>query len=79
LLEAVAVNVYCTPDCKPCTTIGEDVPAPVKLPGLETTLNDVGTELNGFTVKATLAAPLLKSLSVPTSVATRFSGGIGFS
>lgn len=42
-------------------------------------LKEVGTELNGLTVKDIVAAPLLKDLFVPTSVATKFSGGNGFS
>lgn len=42
-------------------------------------LNDVGTELKGFTVKDISAAPLSYNLFVPTSVATKFSGGRGFS
>ena len=42
-------------------------------------LNEVGTELRGFTVKLIEADPLLNALLVPTSVATKFSGGNGFS
>jgi hypothetical protein len=38
---AVTVNVYAVPVVKPETVIGEDVPVPVRPPGLEVTVNPV--------------------------------------
>jgi hypothetical protein len=40
---AVTVNVYAVPVVKPETVIGEDVPVPVRPPGLEVTVYPVIT------------------------------------
>jgi hypothetical protein len=78
VFAAVIVNVYSVFDCKPVTVTGEVSPVPVYAPGLEVTVYPV-IELPpvAFVVNATVAAPLLYALEVPTSVATPIVGDSG--
>ena len=73
---AVTVNVYAVFDCNPVTVIGDVAPVPVKPPGDDVTVNEVAA-FGPWAVNATVAAPLLNALLVPTSVAVPISGAAG--
>jgi hypothetical protein len=74
---AVTVNVYAVLDCKPATVMGEDDPVPVYPPGEDVAVNDVAAGDNAGKENVTVAAPSLKALPVPTSVAVTLVGAIG--
>ena len=71
---ATTVNVYPVFEARLDTVNGEDAPVAVNPPGLEVTVYEVAGGEPAGKLKATVTAPLLYALFVPTSVAESIIG-----
>jgi hypothetical protein len=79
LLVPVTAKVYDVPEARPVTVTGLDVPVPVNEPGVDVAVYEEALPPVVDAVNATVAAPLLYALEVPTLVAVPIVGASGTS